>query len=81
MKRFLIIFIIWAAVIFAYIILTAAMPAINEIVETTNSTLTATSNMSNYPGTQEAILYAPMWIWFIPGLVGVVSSVIIFKMP
>lgn len=70
---------LWAAIILTYVILTAAMPAINSLVQMANETMVATSNMSNYPGSQEAILTAPLWIYFIPGGIGLVGTVMILK--
>lgn len=71
--------IVWVLVAVAYIILATMMPAINELVSTANTSLVESANMSNFPGTQEAVTSAPLWLWFIPGMVGIVVSVIMLK--
>jgi len=77
-KIFWVVF-IWFAVVVAYIFLAISMPAQNEIIVSVNTTLASGSsgNMSNFPGTQEVIQTAPVWLWFIPGLVGIVSTVMV----
>ena len=70
---------IWGIIVVTYIILTASMPTIVSIAETTNTTLVATSNMSNYPGLQEAVESSPFWIYVIPALVGGIATVIVLK--
>lgn len=59
----------------AYVIMAFTMPATNEIITSANASLAASANMSNLPGTQEMVQTAPIWLWFIPGLVGVVFMV------
>ena len=53
---------IWFFVVGAYIILAVSMPALNEIFSSVNTTLASGSsgNMSNFPGTQEAVQTAPV---------------------
>jgi len=77
MKKVGWVIVLWAGIVIAYIILTAAMPAINSLVQTANETMVATSNMSNYPGSQEAILTAPLWLYFLPGGIGIMATVMI----
>lgn len=79
LKKIFWIGVVWVAVIFTYIIMTAAMPAFLSIIETTNTTLTATSNMSNYPGLQDSIESAPLWLYLIPAGIGGIITVIILK--
>jgi len=71
--------ILWVFVAISYLVITVIMPAVNSIVSTANATLVATSNMSNYPGLQPGIETSPLWLYFIPALVGVVIQVIILK--
>lgn len=66
-------------VIVIYIILTAAQPAIVEVANTANVTMAASSNMSNFPGMAEATVAAPLWIYFIPGGVGLAAVIFILK--
>ena len=70
---------LWIAVVAAYLVMTVLMPATNSLVSTANASLVATSNMSNYPGLQEGIETAPLWLYFVPALAGVVLQVIILK--
>jgi uncharacterized membrane protein YfcA len=65
---------IWGGVIATYIIMAAAMPAINGIITSASAGLAASADMTQFPGTQEAVDSAPAWIWIIPGLVGIVAQ-------
>lgn len=71
-------FVIWVGVVVSYIMLAVMMPAFNEIVVSTNTTLAsgASGNMSNFPGTQEAVQTFPVYVWAIPGLCGIVFTAI-----
>lgn len=79
MKKVGWVIVVWIGVIISYVILTAAMPAVNSLVQTANTTMAAASNMTNYPGTQDAILTAPLWLYFLPGGIGLVLTIIILK--
>lgn len=68
-------------VIVAYLFLLVAMPVITDAVSTANTTMAATSNMSNYPGTQEAVLATPWVLFFVPGVIGIIAVVITLKRP
>jgi len=73
--------IIVGMVIIAYLFLLVAMPVIADAVSTTNTTMAATSNMTNYPGTQEATLATPWVLFFVPGVIGIISVIITLKRP
>lgn len=62
-----------------YIILGLIMPAFNSITSDTLVSFNATANMTNFPGTYEAVASSPVWIWFIPGIVGVVTTAVMLK--
>jgi len=64
-----------AAVIFAYVIMLGMQDATNTIVATAN----ASGNWTGFESTQGAILSFPLWQWFIPGFVGMVMMVIVWK--
>ena len=64
-----------------YLLLLLVMPVLTGVVSTTNTTMHASSNMSNYPGTAEAVLSAPWILWFAPGVIGIALIVIILKSP
>lgn len=66
---------LWVVVIFVYLIITAAWPAITSITTMTATTLNSTSNMSNYPGMLPAVQSAPIWLYIIPAGIGVIVTV------
>ena len=69
----------WVAIIIAYLALAFMFPAFVEIVSTANTSIAASANMSNFPGTLPVVNSAPLWIWAVPGLVGIVGTVIVLK--
>lgn len=73
--------IIVGVVIIAYLFLLVVMPVMVDAVSTANTTMAATSNMSNYPGTQEATLATPWVLFFVPGVIGMIAIVITLKRP
>jgi len=62
-------------VIFVYFLMTALQPMTNEMVATANTS----ANWTNFESTQNAILAYPIYQWFLPGLLGVVGLVIIWR--
>jgi hypothetical protein len=80
-KKMFYVAMVWFFTIFVYIILAASMPALKSITGEASTLLTATSNMSNYPGTLAAVDSAPVWLWFIPGFVSIVATVVMLKQP
>ena len=46
---------------------------------TTNATLEASSNMTQYPGTSGFLLSTPWLLYFAPAIIGIVWLVIILK--
>ena len=71
-------FVIWIVVVAAYIGLGFTMSVHNTIVADADAQF-ATQNLTGQFGIKEAVDSSPFWIWFIPGTVGVVVSVIIVK--
>ena len=67
---------IWGGVVLSYILLGFTMPAHNEIIQGSLTSLNASANMTNFSGTYEVVAMFPLYVWFIPFLVGVVASVI-----
>jgi len=63
----------------AYIFLTLFMPTLVDIITTANTTMAASSNMSNYPGTAAVMVGAPLWLYFVPGAIGFVVVILILK--
>jgi len=68
-----------AGVVIIIIFITAIMPVFVDFTSTANTTIAASSNFSDYPGTQSALLAAPLWIYFIPVIVGVVAIVMVLR--
>ena len=71
--------IIWILVIFAYIILAVTMPAINDLVGVSSAALDASANMTQFPGAKEGVETFPVYVWFLPGFAGIVTTVIVLK--
>ena len=69
------------AVFLVYLIMLVVIPWLADITLTVNSTLNATSNMSNYPGTSEFLLSIPWILFFVPGVIGMAAIVIILRLP
>ena len=65
----------------AYLLLLVVMPVLADFASTANTTMAASSNMSNYPGMQEATLSTPWIMFFVPGVIGMVVIVVILKQP
>lgn len=68
--------VIWGLVVFAYIIYANVFTVFTGLTDSAGAALQATSNMSNYPGTLEAVQSAPLWGWFVPGGVGIVATAV-----
>lgn len=73
--------IIIGVVIGCYLILLVTQTVVVNLVESANATITASSNLTNYPGTQGFLLSTPWIMWFVPGVIGIVVIVIILKRP
>ena len=66
-------------VIICYLLMLVFMPFLAETASTANTTMAATSNMSNYPGTSEAVLSAPWVLWFVPAVGGIIALVLVLR--
>jgi hypothetical protein len=69
----------WGAIFLSYIILAVTMPIHNQIATDVGAALSASSNMSNYPGSLGAVGVWPVVAWFIPGGIGIVATAIFLK--
>lgn len=78
-NKIIAIIVILLCVIGAYIILAVTLPAGRELVETAATELEASANMDNFPGTLGVVETAPLWIWFLPGIVGVIATVMVLR--
>lgn len=78
-KKIGIVFTIWLCAIGAYIILSVAYPAITGLISSAASTMSSSSNMSNYPGMLSAVEAAPVYLWFIPGGVAFIATAVLLR--
>ena len=78
-NKFVMIFLTWFAVVVAYIFIVVTMPAGRELVSEAATQMEASANMDNFPGAVEFVESSPVWIWILPGLAGVVFTVIFLK--
>jgi type II secretory pathway component PulF len=70
---------IFVVVVAVYIMMAVMMPAINDISTAAADSLDATSNMSNYPGTEEVVRSSGWWLWAVPGVVGIIATAVMLK--
>lgn len=68
-------------VIAAYLILMVTMGTVVDLAETANTTITASSNLTLYPGASEGLIAAPWVLWWVPGTIGMIAIVIILRKP
>ncbi len=79
MNKYVLVFCLVAAVIGCYLFLTPLMPVIVGLASTANTSMAASSNMSNYPGTSEGLIVAPWLLYFVPAILVVIVIVITLK--
>ena len=75
------VFAILAAVFVAYLFIIIVVPWLADITVTANTTIAASSNMSNYPGLSGAILGTPLFLFFVPGVIGIILVILVLKEP
>ena len=78
-NKFVALIVIWVIVILSYLTMAVIMPAGQELVTQAVTDLEASANMSNFPGTLGMVESSPVWIWILPGLVGVIFTVVTLK--
>ena len=69
----------WVMISLAYIIISFIQPTVQSISDSTWATVNASSNLSNYAGTGESIQLFPFFMWFVPGTIGIVTTVIVLR--
>lgn len=79
MNKYVSVALIVAAVVVAYMLITVLQPITVSMVESANTTISASSNLSNYPGTQAALIGWPWWLWFVPAFLGTILVVVELK--
>ena len=68
-----------AGITICYIVLAIFIKFVADTALTTNATLHAGSNMTQYPGTSGFLLSTPWLLYFVPAIIGIVWLVIILK--
>lgn len=69
-------------VIASYLLMLVVIPdVVVPMVETANVTMTASSNLTQYPGASEAMVAAPWVLWFVPAVIGTILIVMIVRQP
>ena len=81
MNKLLAIGITIGIVVILNLIMLIVVPFLADIAATSNATMAATSNMSNYPGASEVLLAAPWWLYVALNALGIVSIVVILRAP
>ena len=66
-------------VVIVNLLLLITVPFLADITVSTNATLTATSNMSQYPGTSGFLLASPWILMFIPTVAGVIAVIVVLR--
>lgn len=77
-KKLITILIIWGALTLVYIMLAMLMPVITTLTASANTSM-ASGNMTGIPGVAEATNAFPLYVWFIPGGVGIIGTIIVLK--
>ncbi len=65
-----------AAVIVVILFFTTLMPFWNEVVQTTNASMSS-HNLTDYPGSQGVVVSSPLWLYFVPVVAGGIAVVAI----
>jgi len=76
MQKIIIDLMILAGVIFAYIFLAAFQPGTNSILSSSISS----TNWTGFESTEAAISGYAIYVWFLPGLIGIIAFVLNHKM-
>ena len=71
--------IIWAAIIVSYIFIGTLMSLFSDVTTEASTAMQASANMSNQPGAVGMTESFPVYVWIIPGAIGIVSTVWILK--
>ena len=78
-NKFVLLGAMWAIIILVYVLMTVLMPAMNELSSLASTDIQASANTSQMPGIVGAVESSPVWLWFIPGGIGIVVTVIALK--
>ena len=79
MKKLGAVLIVIGVVAACYLVLMTVMGTVTDLAETANATITASSNLTNYPGASEGLIAAPWVLWWVPGTIGMILIVMILR--
>jgi len=68
-------------VVFLYLVLLIVVPFLADIATAANTTMHASSNLSDYPGGEEILFAAPWLLFFVPGGIGIAAIIFILRQP
>lgn len=71
--------IIWIFVVVAYIFIAVLTSTFGAITTEASTAMQASANMTQQPGAVGMVEGFPVYVWIIPGLAGVVSTLWILK--
>ncbi len=77
--KFCIVVGIIGATAISYLFLTITVPLLAQFASSTNATITARSNFADYPGLQGALLGSPLWLYFVPAVIGFVLIALVLR--
>ena len=66
-------------VIIVNLLLLITVPFLADIAVSTNATLNASTNMSQYPGTSGFLLATPWILYFIPNVAGIIAVIVVLR--
>lgn len=78
-NKFIFLGVMWIVIIFVYVILAAVMPAIIGLSGNASAEIVASCNTSQVVGVNEAVGSSPIWMWFVPGFIGLLATVFVLK--
>ena len=72
-------FIIWVCVTFSYLFLAWANDTWDSMADSATTEFTSQNLSADIVGIQEAVGSSNYWKWVIPGLVGMVSTIVVLR--
>ena len=75
------VFFICIGVAACYLLLTAFMPVITGVVETSSANISANPNLDQYVGAKEGLDIMPWVLYLLPGAIGTIAVVIVLRRP
>ena len=78
-SKFFSLAIIWVFIFVAYIFIAVLMSVFSDVTTVASAAMQASANMTEQPGAVGAVESFPVYVWIIPGALGVISTVWILK--